>query len=172
MKIIARKIETMGGLVKRAELIRHGCSRDMIDLALMYRDVIEVRSGWYASLDTPADVLRAWRMGGRLACVSAAKHHGIPLPDDGRLHVAVARNAARLPIEAGVVVHWIDTKSLRDVWYDDRAATPLDDAIRCVMSCRHAADARSSLLRTANTAATTGNLSAGSATGVSATDTL
>jgi hypothetical protein len=137
---IERDIIRMGGVAKRSELLRHGNSRDSIDLAAMYqRHLICVRNGWYAATGTSADVLRAWRLGGRLACVSAAAHHGLILPNADSFHLCVPRNASRLSrLEPGVTVHWTDRQSLEDCPYGDRAATTLEESIVQIGKCQAA----------------------------------
>jgi hypothetical protein len=91
----------------------------MIDLSLYYRKILRVRQGQYASVGTPPAVLRALRVGGRLACVSALAYYeqgggseSGPGASDGAkgdpLHVLVKHGASRLGIHARepVVVHW------------------------------------------------------------------
>jgi hypothetical protein len=68
-----------------------------------------VRRGWYALPGVPEDAIRAARVGGRLACVSALAHHnGGVTAADQPLHVAVVRASSRLRFyDAEVVVlHW------------------------------------------------------------------
>ena len=103
-------LEALGGFASRSELVGLGCSLDFIDLCVWYRRILPVRKGWYASRQTPRAVLRALRVGGRLACVSAlAWHEGREVPEDQPVHVLVGHGASRLG--EGGVVHW----SRRDI---------------------------------------------------------
>ena len=56
---------------------------------------MRVRQGWYSLPDEREAVVRAARVGGRLACCSAAAHHGLAIRGD-QLHVEVAEHASRL----------------------------------------------------------------------------
>jgi hypothetical protein len=140
---IEQDIRRLGGIARRGELLRMGHPRDFIDMTVIYRrNVICLRKGWYALRETPADVLAAWRSGGRLACVSAARYYGFELPDAGRLHVSVPRNASRLPAAPPTLVrHWTDDQTLegRPGWA--RAAVPLAEALAQIRSCACAVDA-------------------------------
>lgn len=105
-------LEKLGGFASRDELMRMRIYPYGIRLSVEYGKILRVRKGWYASLGTPAPVLRALRIGGRLACVSALAHHESPDGswDDGtsELHVLVDRGASRLRVRANerVVIHW------------------------------------------------------------------
>ncbi|MCU1422782.1 MAG: hypothetical protein JWN36_2433 [Microbacteriaceae bacterium] len=68
---VPEALELLGGFASRDELIGMRCWPETIDMALYYRKILRVRRGQYASLDTPPAILRALRVGGRLACVSA-----------------------------------------------------------------------------------------------------
>jgi hypothetical protein len=123
---IPKALESLGGFAHRHELVGMGCWPAMIDLSLYYRKILRVRQGQYASVGTPPAVLRALRVGGRLACVSALAYYERGRAPAGRgrrdggasgrgaggagdpLHVLVRRGASRLGIRAGeaVVVHW------------------------------------------------------------------
>ncbi len=116
MRHIIQAIDECGGFASRWQLRSWGVSSDAIDVAAWYgRGIIRVRKGWYARADEDEEVIRAWRVGGRLTCVSAiAFHEGAPKPPV--LHVEVPANSPRLrdpdkrrrPLgpEAAVVVHW------------------------------------------------------------------
>lgn len=85
-----------------------GCWPEMIDMARYYRQILGVRRGQYASTSTPALVLRALRVGGRLACVSALDFHEGRARPDQPVHVLVTYGSSRLGIDrAGpAVIHW------------------------------------------------------------------
>ena len=116
MRILLDAIERLGGAAYRWELRASGVSADLIDLAARYRrDVVRVRKGLYAAVGEDREVLRAWRAGGRLTCISAlAFHDGVQAPPT--LHLEVPANTPRLrdpdrrrerlAPDAPVVVHW------------------------------------------------------------------
>lgn len=99
-------------------LLRAGCTRYALSLAVRDRSVIRVRQGWYALPQLSAAETRAARVGGRLACSSAASHHGLAVRGD-RLHVEVLRNSARLRdpsdhrrrLNGNATIHWTSTQA-------------------------------------------------------------
>jgi hypothetical protein len=114
--LLLETIDNHQGLASRRELLVNGVHPGWIDIAAWYGwQVIRIRKGWYARPTERDDVLRAWRLGGRLTCVSAAEFHAGAHPGHV-LHVEVPKNAARLrdPDHRGrrlgpdmaVVVHW------------------------------------------------------------------
>jgi hypothetical protein len=65
-----------------------------------------VRRGLYASAGTPVPFMRALRVGGQLACVSALEYFGEVTEPDHRLHVLVRSNASRLrDADTGIAGH-------------------------------------------------------------------
>ena len=137
----------LGGIAPARDLITAGVSANDIRLAVADHVILRFRKGWYALFDLPCDVVRASRVGGVLTCVSAAAHHGLWVPDDTRLHVAVPTNASRLR-SAGdhhtrldldapdVVVHWTAD---RGAPYELVVSVPR--AIECIARCCSADDA-------------------------------
>jgi len=100
----ARVVEELGGHASRRELLARGCDETFIKLSLWYRTIVPTRRGWYASRGTPQVILRALRVGGRLACVSAvAWHEGDVVTEP--VHVLVPYGVSH-PRAAGAVVHW------------------------------------------------------------------
>ena len=116
MKLLLDIIDRSGGLASRRQLLAWGVDPGSIDVAAWYGwHIIRVRKGWYARAGEPSEVIRAWRVGGRLTCVSALAHHAGS--DDGPvLHVEVPKHSCqlrdpdnakyRLGPDAPVVVHW------------------------------------------------------------------
>jgi hypothetical protein len=100
-------LQMLGGFGTRNELLAVGCNEWLIDLGLYYGKILRVRVGQYALLDTPAPIIRALAVGGRLACVSAVAYLA-GRPVEGPLHIVVAYGKSRLgPRAPGeVVVHW------------------------------------------------------------------
>lgn len=128
------------GLLSMRELLDLGHWRERIKIALMYRAIVRVRRGWYALPGEPEAVMRAWRVGGRLACASAIAYWN-DQPQPRELHVEVPANAAALrsPDDAGlplkgtdrVVLHWT-----RNPHGDDSRAVSLRAAEAQDRRCR------------------------------------
>jgi len=129
---IERDIEALGGIAKLSELLERGHDVEFVRLLSDYGRILKVRKGWYARKDAPADVVRAWRVGGRLACVSALDFFGVvegagaAASRPTALHVAVRANASRLRTphnrrkrlaehpDPSVIVHWISSEPTGD----------------------------------------------------------
>ena len=109
-------LRRLDGVAETRELRDRGIRPTQLAAAVAAEDVLRVRRGWYALPETPAALLTAVRIGGRLACVSAAAHYGWATPERHAVHVCVAENASRLrrPPDGGAVadlhveavVHW------------------------------------------------------------------
>src|SRR5690606_28124022 len=83
------------GIMSTAELLARNHKFVWVRIAERYGNIVRVRKGWYAHPAESHDVIRAWRVGGRLTCVSALAHHGLSEPADA-LHVEVPANTPRL----------------------------------------------------------------------------
>ncbi len=107
MKVVVA-LEQLGGYATRVELVALGCWPEMIDMALWYRQILRVRRGHYASVGTAKLVLRALRVGGRLACVSALDFHEGRDRPERPVHVLVTHGSSRLGGDKGgsPVIHW------------------------------------------------------------------
>lgn len=79
------------------------------DAALSAGFLERVAHGWYATQGADPDIVRAIRVGGRITCLSAAGHHGLWVPENRQLHVAL-RPCDRLPRVSGVVFHRLETE--------------------------------------------------------------
>lgn len=124
MSSVAEIVTALGGIAQKRQLVRRG-ARDR-DLTLAVRDgsVIRARQGWYATLASDHPRVRAVRVGGRLAGLSAIAAAGGWVLDSRQLHVAVPHNASRLRSQhnrfrrfrvtspAGVTLHWENVDSL------------------------------------------------------------
>lgn len=118
MTPIQRAVEARGSLIATHELHRMGIGRATIGGAVSTGELVRVRQGWYANPWLDHRAQQAARIGGQLACLSAARHWGLWLFDDPRLHVCVDPNACQLrnrtshrtrlafPSSPEVVVHW------------------------------------------------------------------
>lgn len=105
----------------------------LLDLSLQYGTITRIRRGWFATWEVPEAVRPAWRVGGRVACVTALELHGELLPTSAELHVEVTRGASRLRSvpDRQVVVHWS-----RQPAGGDRHVVPLACAREQALHCR------------------------------------
>ena len=109
----AQELQRIGQLVPTHALLRAGATSHQLTVAVRRGEIIRVRQGWYTLPDVHSELARAARVGGRLACVSAARQHGLAARGTP-LHVEVAQNGARLRdpanyrhrLRGGVRVHW------------------------------------------------------------------
>src|SRR5690554_5966326 len=112
---------SLGGLAQKQMLVALGATDRMLTSAVRTGSVHRARQGWYSVIPENDPVLRAARVGGRLAGLSALRYRGAWVWDDGPLHVAIPRNASRLRNQwnrftlmeqaaaEGVVLHWDDS---------------------------------------------------------------
>ena len=118
------------GLVRTRELLAIGEDDELIRMGRNYGAMIHVRQGWWALPGTPDVLLRAWRAGGRLACVSALAFHGVSLDLNDELHIDVPAGSAGA-FHAGVHVHWSQRQD-----NGDRRAVSVEVARRQARRCR------------------------------------
>lgn len=143
MPTVIETIRRRGGIASTGELLAAGHTRALILQASTGGGVWRIRKGWYADPSVGLDITRAWRVGGRLDCVSAAEHHGLWVPEHpDLLHVSVPVASSRLRTpsdshrrlsespDASTRVHWTGS-SLGG----DRVAVPVMDAIAQVFRC-------------------------------------
>jgi very-short-patch-repair endonuclease len=146
MQSIRSSVRTLGGVAATHELLLRGHTADSLFLARKRGEIQRVRKGWYALPESELALLRAWRVGGKLACVSAAVHLGLWVPDAAQLHVCVPRRASRLrdrddhrkrlaehPDDA-LVVHWSRAEPT-----GDRCSVGLGECIDQLFRCQAAA---------------------------------
>ena len=104
-----KAIQRWGGIASTRELAASGIERQQLDIAVMYGRVVRVKKGLWADPCIPADVVTAYRAGGRLACVSALAYHGVIEQPDCGIHIAapdwVSRWRAPRP-DVAVTRHW------------------------------------------------------------------
>ena len=131
--LLHSELRKLGGVATRQELIAAGSSKETVDLAVYYRSIVIPRRGWYALPGTPEAVVRAIRVGGRLACISALAYYRGEAAE-GPLHLDVPRGASRLRTagETGLVLHW-----RRRRLEGDRVAVTESVALRQASRCRH-----------------------------------
>ncbi len=118
MTPLQRHIEELGGLARTAELHAFGLGRNRISAALADGEIDRIRQAWYGNPWLPPMQRQAARIGGQLACSSAASALGLWEPRFEVVHVAVAADARglraptshRTRLEPGqAVVHWSGT---------------------------------------------------------------
>lgn len=68
--------------------------------------ITTIRQGWVALPDADPQLRGAASRGVVLTCVTAAKRHGLWVPERSPLHVAAPAHAARIEVPSRVVVHW------------------------------------------------------------------
>lgn len=132
----------LGGIAATYELLARSHSPHQLHAAWRSGELIRPRKGWYTHPSVGADVIEAVRVGGRLACVSAAVLHGLWVPEHEGLHVEVVESASRLrtrqdhrvrlaaaPV-TDVVVHWVSHGM-----QDDRRATDVGSAVVQIHRC-------------------------------------
>lgn len=95
----------MASVFTTSALLRQGLSAGDIRRAVLSGRIRRVRRGWYATPDAADGLVRAARIGGALGCVSAAREHGIWVPTDRILHVAIRPGLSPVKVPAGVSIH-------------------------------------------------------------------
>lgn len=133
-------IRLLGGLAPAFVLLRYGWSYDALSRAARAGTVMRVRQGWYALPGLDDLMARAWRVGGLLACCSAARTYGMWVPPDDKLHVAVPPKHARMRTPHDMRVRLAETshRPVRLHWricaaFDRFRVTPLE----CVVDLAH-----------------------------------
>lgn len=142
MMSVKSSIRSLGGIAKKGELLARGHSADAVYAATLDGSIVRIRKGWYGTSDLPEATVRAVRVGGRLACLSAAAHYGLWVPDSSTLHVGVPRRGSRLRTaddhrkrlaehpDDPITVHWTRAESA-----GDRHAVSLTEALDQVFRC-------------------------------------
>jgi hypothetical protein len=143
VKAVHDVIARYGGIASMAELRAAHYAPDFVLLLAEHGHIIRVRKGWYANTDVEPAAIRAWRVGGPLACVSALAFHGVADFDPDRLHVMIRAGSSRLRTptshrkrltahpDPAVVVHWS-----RGRITGDRLAVTMEEAFEQARVCR------------------------------------
>lgn len=102
--------------MKTEQFLREGSTARQLSHAVVGGSLVRVRKGWYAFPGLDPTIEQAFRVGGVLACATAAVSHGLWVPRFSGLHVSVPANASRLrdrerhdlrlPDGGNTVVHW------------------------------------------------------------------
>lgn len=136
------------------QLLRGGArARDLTE-AVRSGALIRVRRGHYAPAGTAAQVLGAVRVGGRLACVSAAALHHVFVFDASVLHVHLEHGSSRMrtpqnqrrPLNSmnrdGLLLHWSPLLYPTD---GTEYSVGLRDALAQIIRCQSAPHAVAAL---------------------------
>lgn len=132
-------VRRSGWFLRRRDLLAYGFSDAHIRAALADHEIFRVRHGWFSVPDAPEPAVRAVRVGGRLASISALESYGFPVPRRPDIHIAVKRTDSRLRAshdrrkrlagEIGVRIHWVGRAGSRgSVW-----RVSIDDALLQVL---------------------------------------
>jgi len=98
-------IERRGGIAHTHDALRAGFTGYAIHAAVKASVVRRIRRSWLATPQAPPLLTRAAASGGRLACLTAASHHGLWVLDDEHVHLAAPPNAGHLR-SGDALVHW------------------------------------------------------------------
>jgi very-short-patch-repair endonuclease len=123
MNSLIRDMSALGTVVATHELLARGHTQMALRTAAGHGAITRVRKGWYSLPALSPDEQAAARVGGRLACISAAVSLGLWVPRHKPvLHVSVSANACQLrdrrdfrqrladQIARDVEVHWTDVQ--------------------------------------------------------------
>lgn len=108
------RLSAADGVASTDDLHRMGLSDVDIRMFVSYGRLVRVRVGWYVAPGVASAVREAVRLGGRLTCISALRHRGAPVGDDGRLHIELPAHAVLRPgadDRSSVRVHWTRRRS-------------------------------------------------------------
>ena len=107
---LAEWVAVNGGIVHREAAALAGYGAAAVRAASRAGAVEIVRRSWVATSDAPAELRLAAAAGGRIACVSAARHREwwVPHDVDARVHLRLAPHAASdgIPPDFAGIVHW------------------------------------------------------------------
>jgi very-short-patch-repair endonuclease len=126
--------------IARVSVLReHGVSSAQLAVATRTGLIRQIRKGWVATASAPAEMVTAVSSGGRLACVSAARFHGLWVPENsGELHVGIPRHAGRtFDRDTGQVWHWDSVPWFRNA----KAVESVEALVRQVVVCCNREDA-------------------------------
>lgn len=107
-----------------AEFLAFGASSHALTAAVRSGVLLRPRQGWYVLPSTREDYVRALRVGGRLASVSAAATYGLAVPHEFHLHVHVAHESSRLRTEGDRYVRLSDVAGETTVIHRGRVSPP------------------------------------------------
>lgn len=132
MALLVDRVRSLGGLAATHELLAFGATSRSLTGAVRAGILIRPRQGWYAPAGTSDEIIRAIRVGGRLASVSAAASYGLAVPHRYPLHVQVPRVASRLRTEHDRFVRLSDSPGHSTVIHRGRVSPPTSETRWCV----------------------------------------
>lgn len=100
------ELRTRGGVGRVRDLRAAGASQHVLRRLKETGAITTIRQGWVALPDADPQLRGAVARGVVLSCVTAAKRHGLWVPEKSPLHVAAPPHAARIQTPPKVVVHW------------------------------------------------------------------
>lgn len=100
------ELRARGGVGRVRDLRAAGASQHMLRRLKEAGVITTIRQGWVALPDADPQLRGAAARGVVLTCVTAAKRHGLWVPEKSPLHVAAPAHAARIEVPSKVVVHW------------------------------------------------------------------
>jgi very-short-patch-repair endonuclease len=96
-----------GPVCTTAQLERAGWSEKKRAALVRGGHIVRVRRGYYALPGSPAEVLEAVKVGGRLGCISAARELGVWAAEAESTHIALDPHASRIRRSGrSAVLHW------------------------------------------------------------------
>ncbi len=143
MQTVRGVLAGAGGAATRQVLLRSGFSPGLLARLVATGEIVRPMRGWYAIPESHPDLIRSIRVGGCVACVSAARLHGLAAAPGDALHVWVKPGSGRLrdpddryqrldPTEdARVVLHW----DAHDI-HRSRLVVPLEVCLAQVVACQ------------------------------------
>jgi very-short-patch-repair endonuclease len=124
MRSLSEVVRRLGGVAATHELLARGSTSHGLTVAVRTGVLVRPRQGWYALPTAREDFIRAIRVGGRLASVSAAASYGLAVPHSFPLHVHVPRQSSRLRTETDRYMRLSDAIGATTVIHRDRVAPP------------------------------------------------
>jgi very-short-patch-repair endonuclease len=143
MQTVREVLGGAGGAATRRVLLRSGFSPRLLARLVATGEVVRPMRGWYALPELPSEIIRSVRVGGCVACVSAARLYGLAVPAGDTLHVWVSPGSGRLrepddrsrrldpSVDKRVVLHWNDHALDRS-----ELVVPLDRCLAQVVACQ------------------------------------
>ena len=129
---ITAQVRERGGVMRVQTLRRIGASATGIRRAKHAGRLVTLRRGWVGVPDADPLVSSAVREGVMLACITAAAHHGLWVPDTSEVHVAAPAHAGHVATIKGVV-HWSLPLFPRD---PDLCIDGVENALIQIATCR------------------------------------
>lgn len=143
MSFLIDDMRSLGTVVATFELLARGHTQMALRTAASTGIITRVRKGWYSLPMLSSEEQAAARVGGRLACVSAAEALGLWVPRHRPvLHVAVGAHACQLrdrrdfrkrlaeQTAGDVEVHWTDSERSQS-----RTIVDVADALEQICCC-------------------------------------